>query len=1147
MPSISLITTGDPKGAEIVIKALREVKRKAYETELALGRMGKSKITPSGLPGLESELRRTNSQVNVLSQSMKTAAVSSDKLETEVSQLQAKMKTLTAATGKQTAASSRQIKTNSALRDSTRGVAGALGGLWFAYGQILPLMAGFAVAATFRRGITEGAEFAQQMQFVKGVTGETAQAIERASVSVLSLGESNIRGPIELAQGMRVLTKAGLDLNSALTALVPVTNLSIVGELDIAKATKIAAAAMNAFGKTASDLPNIVDTIGKASIISATEVGDLGNALSFMTGSVGLFKAELPEMSAQLAIAAQRGVTGSKAGTALNRAWLNLAAQAPKTKRALKELGVEVFDDTGQFRKMDAILSELHDGLSQFTSEDQANFIKAIFGVRSIKAIVPVIAEANNRLPKFRTEIAKASEGIGTMGRIVEDLEDSFKGGIQKAASSLSSSLISAFRSAEPAFTSLTEQFDRMFRTTEFKEFASAVMKGFAGMATFVIEHRQLIGSLVKTYLLFKAGGVVSSALMSGFGAIAGSQGLLAVAKASGAASVGVRGLATAALGMIGPAGWVTLGVVGVAALVFWLRKLSKRKRSDFEILAEDIGSNFVNRIDRMKNKVQSLQEELDRLNEVDLVARDRTSLKADLDRLLIAKDAMEARLASIGGQATVEERNYEDIYGIKASRVRQRSSVLRDLELVNSEITKAKKNYGQFLALQTAQGVLKAERDAALARQRGEGSPLDPAATLGTGTKTAEAFDLSALKTAYTTRLAAVNTGLQTEKQLLGAHRAANIVGEEDFVSKSKTLADDAFAARLSTINEFISSAGVAQEKGFDEGGKTQQFMSKLAVDAEKTRNKQILDSRLALIAELGKANKEFAASTKKSEANIVRFSASIAKSQSTDFFGKVDSSQIEKSKIAALEADVGKRRLLVEKHKLAENASEEERLVFIANQSKAKLALHKELETGKTALTKEQEIIRRKETIDGFKSLHSSTSSALGAIADLIGSNTEKSFKRSQRFRIAQAYMDTAAGALGAFADTGGHIAVRIAAAAAAALIGLARVQQIKSQTFSGQAHDGISNIPSTGTYLIEKDERVVKKADNKKLEKFLDSDAAGGSTGGGDAVSLTLNVTAWDGASVNQMLDQYEAKIVGMIQKRYDQRLTPGGPIK
>ena len=54
-------------------------------------------------------------------------------------------------------------------------------------------------------------------------------------------------------------------------------------------------------------------------------------------------------------------------------------------------------------------------------------------------------------------------------------------------------------------------------------------------------------------------------------------------------------------------------------------------------------------------------------------------------------------------------------------------------------------------------------------------------------------------------------------------------------------------------------------------------------------------------------------------------------------------------------------------------------------------------------------------------------------------------------------------------------------------------------------GQAHDGIANIPREGTWVLDKNERVVKADDNRKLSQFLDS---GASKGGDVNVNVTVN---------------------------------------
>ena len=60
-------------------------------------------------------------------------------------------------------------------------------------------------------------------------------------------------------------------------------------------------------------------------------------------------------------------------------------------------------------------------------------------------------------------------------------------------------------------------------------------------------------------------------------------------------------------------------------------------------------------------------------------------------------------------------------------------------------------------------------------------------------------------------------------------------------------------------------------------------------------------------------------------------------------------------------------------------------------------------------------------------------------------------------------------------------------------------------------GQAHDGIANVPREGTWILDKNERVVKADDNRKLSDFLDGKS---NVGAGD---INVNVTvSMDGNS-------------------------------
>lgn len=103
--------------------------------------------------------------------------------------------------------------------------------------------------------------------------------------------------------------------------------------------------------------------------------------------------------------------------------------------------------------------------------------------------------------------------------------------------------------------------------------------------------------------------------------------------------------------------------------------------------------------------------------------------------------------------------------------------------------------------------------------------------------------------------------------------------------------------------------------------------------------------------------------------------------------------------------------------------------------------------------------------------------------------------------------------------------------------ALAGIAATMAL-SKSFLGQAHDGLDYVPRTGTFLLEKGERVVKKEDNKKLQQALDS----GGMGGGN-LSVNFSIQALDTQSATQVILQNERAIVSMIQRAYNERGKAG----
>lgn len=89
-------------------------------------------------------------------------------------------------------------------------------------------------------------------------------------------------------------------------------------------------------------------------------------------------------------------------------------------------------------------------------------------------------------------------------------------------------------------------------------------------------------------------------------------------------------------------------------------------------------------------------------------------------------------------------------------------------------------------------------------------------------------------------------------------------------------------------------------------------------------------------------------------------------------------------------------------------------------------------------------------------------------------------------------------------------------------------------------GMAHDGLDSVPRTGTFLLERGERVIKKEDNKRLEKFLDGERPTG------ALNITFNINGDSAPRASEIIDSQKRRIIAILQSAYDDRGKRGGPL-
>lgn len=172
--------------------------------------------------------------------------------------------------------------------------------------------------------------------------------------------------------------------------------------------------------------------------------------------------------------------------------------------------------------------------------------------------------------------------------------------------------------------------------------------------------------------------------------------------------------------------------------------------------------------------------------------------------------------------------------------------------------------------------------------------------------------------------------------------------------------------------------------------------------------------------------------------------------------------------------------------------------------------------------------------------------TSASLSMFSDLAGQSAQllqsigqegslaykTLFIASKAAAMAQAVINTELAATKAMAE--GGMIMGIPAATAIRAVGYASVALIAGQSLAGMAHDGIDRVPETGTWLLQKGERVVTASTSAKLDATLERVQQSRQASAGGTVHIQNSFTGKPDDATLMAIDQRNRQLVISIRK-------------
>lgn len=267
----------------------------------------------------------------------------------------------------------------------------------------------------------------------------------------------------DVADAISEAAHAGWDAEKITTGIPEAMQLAQAGSLDLSDAVNYVVKSTTAAGVDFQDLTKFIDEWTFAANSSASTVGEFGDAMLRMGGTMK-FAGDPEELMTLLATTANAGTVGEEAGTMIRNSMLRLVAPTKKAKEAMQELGAtsdesaallndeslaaanaelaahgfSAYDENGNlkpvldtYRELYVALGDIAGGYENISkNEDALNILYSIFPTRTIAEALALLQGASDNYDDLYDKM-KNGDAKGYGKYAAETMMDTLDGHIE--------------------------------------------------------------------------------------------------------------------------------------------------------------------------------------------------------------------------------------------------------------------------------------------------------------------------------------------------------------------------------------------------------------------------------------------------------------------------------------------------------------------------------------------------------------------------------------------------------------------------------------------------------------------------------------------------------------------------------------------
>jgi len=299
-----------------------------------------------------------------------------------------------------------------------------------------------AIIGGIRGVITTFSDFESQMAAVQAISGATDQEFKALSESAQKLGASTVFTAKQVGELQEAYARLGFTAEEIISAQDGTIALAAATGESLSSSAETAGSVLRAFGLDAEQTGNVVDVMGASFTSSALNLERFTQSMKFVAPIARAAGFTFEETSAQLAILANNGLSGSLAGNALKNIFLRLGDSNSKLNKSLGRTVQGLPDMINALREMKDESFGLTEATELLDKRSAPAFLTLINNIENLEEQLDVLNNAEgavSRMAAIRldtlegdfTLLKSASEGLGVA------IGEVFNGGLRNAIDSL--------------------------------------------------------------------------------------------------------------------------------------------------------------------------------------------------------------------------------------------------------------------------------------------------------------------------------------------------------------------------------------------------------------------------------------------------------------------------------------------------------------------------------------------------------------------------------------------------------------------------------------------------------------------------------------------------------------------------------------